>query len=84
MSEEQLALYTPEFLERLKALMARAEKVYGQNTTSLLIYLEAKRSYFESLADYYAALQQRAESQLELESAIGILPESESQTHEGN
>jgi len=71
LSEEQLALYPPDFLEDLKNIMTRAEKVYGQSATTLLIYLEARRSYFDGLSDYYQVLRQWAENHLELEAAIG-------------
>ncbi|MEO7427035.1 MAG: TolC family protein [Fibrobacteria bacterium] len=71
LSEAQLALYTPEFLEGLKGIMQRAEKVYGQSSTTLLIYLESKRSYFESLSDYYEALSAWTESHIDLEAAMG-------------
>ncbi len=52
--------------------MARAEQGYAQNTTTLLIYLDAKRTYFDALSDYYDALGNVAENRAELESAIGI------------
>ena len=74
-AQEELSLYTPEFLEELKGTMVRAEKVYGQNATSLLIYLEARRNYFDALSGYYEALGQRAQGLLELESAMGAAPE---------
>lgn len=69
---EQLALYSPEFLERLKSFMAQAEQGYAQNTTTLLIYLDAKRTYFDALSDYYDALGNVAENRAELEAAIGV------------
>jgi cobalt-zinc-cadmium efflux system outer membrane protein len=71
LASEQLELYTPDFLEGLKDIVARAEKVYGQSSTSLLIYLEARRSYFDTLTDYYQALQGWVDSRLDLEAAIG-------------
>lgn len=77
-ASEQLALYTPEFLESLKNIMERAEKVYGQSSTTLLIYLEARRSYFESLTDYYQALGEWVASHTELEAALGAPIENDS------
>jgi cobalt-zinc-cadmium efflux system outer membrane protein len=68
----QLELYTPAFLERLKAFMAQAEQGYAQNATTLLIYLDAKRTYFDTLVNYYEALGNLAENRAELESAIGV------------
>jgi cobalt-zinc-cadmium efflux system outer membrane protein len=71
-AREELALYTPAFLEQLKNLVAQAEKSYAQNATSLLIYLDAKRTYFDTLASYYEALGNLAEQGAELESAVGV------------
>ena len=68
----QLSLYTPTFLDQLKNLMAQAEQGYAQNLTTLLIYLDAKRTYFDTLVDYYESLSKVAESRADLESAVGI------------
>ena len=68
----QLSLYTPAFLDQLKNLMAQAEQGYAQNLTTLLIYLDAKRTYFDTLVDYYESLSKVAESRADLESAVGI------------
>lgn len=69
---QQLTLYSPAFLDRMKAVMAQAEQGYAQNTTTLLIYLDAKRTYFDTLADYYETLGNVAENRAEVESAIGV------------
>ena len=74
----QLALYTPGYLEQLKAVVEQAERGYAQNATSLLIYLDAKRTYFETLADYYEAIASVASHRAELESAIGVPLETQS------
>ena len=68
----QLALYTPAFLDRLKGFVAQAEQSYAQNATTLLIYLDAKRTYFDTLANYYESLGNVAEQRAELESAVGV------------
>jgi outer membrane protein TolC len=68
----QLALYTPTFLDRLKGFVAQAEQSYAQNATTLLIYLDAKRTYFDTLANYYESLGNVAEQRAELESAVGV------------
>jgi cobalt-zinc-cadmium efflux system outer membrane protein len=68
----QLALYSPEFLEKLKAFVQQAEQGYAQNATTLIIYLDAKRTYFGTLTDYYEALSKVAESRADLESAVGV------------
>lgn len=71
-ARKQLALYTPEFLERLKGFVAQAEQSYAQNATTLIIYLDAKRTYFDSLSNYYESLGNVAEQRAELESAVGV------------
>jgi outer membrane protein TolC len=67
----QLALYSPAYLDQLKAVAAQAEQTYAQNATSLLIYLDAKRTYFDTLADYYEATADVTRARADLESAIG-------------
>jgi outer membrane protein TolC len=71
-SREQLALYTPQFLDKLKAFVSQAEKGYAQNGTTVLIYLDAKRTYFETLSNYYETLGQLGATRAELESAVGV------------
>jgi cobalt-zinc-cadmium efflux system outer membrane protein len=83
-SREQLALYTPAFLDKLKAFVSQAEKSYAQNATTVLIYLDAKRTYFDALASYYETLAHVATSRAELESAIGVPVELKSSESEGS
>ena len=71
-AKKQLALYSPEFLDSLKSFTAQAEQGYAQNTTTLLIYLDAKRTYFDTRADYYEALANVAHHRAALESAVGV------------
>jgi cobalt-zinc-cadmium efflux system outer membrane protein len=71
-ASSQLALYSPEFLEKLKVFVQQAEQGYAQNATTLIIYLDAKRTYFGTLTDYYEALSKVAESRADLESAVGV------------
>lgn len=71
-AKSQLALYSPAFLDNLKTFTAQAEQGYAQNTTTLLIYLDAKRTYFDTLADYYESLANVAQNRAELESAVGV------------
>jgi outer membrane protein, heavy metal efflux system len=71
-ASSQLALYSPAFLEKLKAFVQQAEQGYAQNATTLIIYLDAKRTYFDALTDYYGALSKVAESRADLESAVGV------------
>lgn len=69
-----LSLYTPNFLGNIKRLAARAERGYAENSVPLLVYIEARRSYFETVADYYDTLGRVAEAQAELDAAIGSGP----------
>ncbi len=71
-ARDQLALYTPAYLDQLKGFLGQAERSYAQNATSLLIYLDSKRTYFDTLADYNEALAKLAGSRAELESALGV------------
>jgi cobalt-zinc-cadmium efflux system outer membrane protein len=71
-ARDQLALYSPAFLDKLRAFVKQAEEGYAQSTTTLIIYLDAKRTYFDTLTAYYEALGRVAESRAELESAIGV------------
>jgi cobalt-zinc-cadmium efflux system outer membrane protein len=71
-ASSQLALYSPAFLEKLKAFVQQAEQGYAQSATTLIIYLDAKRTYFDALTDYYEALSKVAESSADLESAVGV------------
>jgi|GEM_PF-937370 len=71
-ARSQLALYSPGYLEQLKAVVEQAERSYAQNATSLLIYLDAKRTYFDTLAAYYEAIAGVATHRADLESAVGV------------
>lgn len=70
-ARESAELYTPDFLDRLKAAAAQAEASLANNATTLLLYLEAKRTYYDSLADYYETLSTVAETRADLEMAMG-------------
>lgn len=70
-SRRELALYSPEYLNQLKAVVTQAGQGYAQNVTSLLVYLDAKRTYFDTLADYYEAIARVARSRAAVESAVG-------------
>ena len=71
-ARSQLALYTPAFLEKMKTLVTQAEKGYAQSATTLIIYLDAKRTYFDATAQYYESLGNVAARTAELESAAGV------------
>jgi cobalt-zinc-cadmium efflux system outer membrane protein len=71
-ARDQLALYTPGFLDQLKDLVAQAGQSYAQNATTLIIYLDAKHTYYDTLAQYYESLGNVARQTAELESAVGV------------
>ncbi len=71
-ARDQLALYPPAFLDKMRTFVRQAEEGYAQSTTTLIIYLDAKRTYFDTLTSYYEALGRLASSRAELESAIGV------------
>jgi cobalt-zinc-cadmium efflux system outer membrane protein len=75
-AKAQLALYTPDYLAQLKAVVVQAEQSYAQSVTSLLVYLEAKQSYYDTLASYFEALGDVAISRAELEASVGTALES--------
>lgn len=70
-ARDQVALYSPSYLDQLKAVVEQAEHSYAQNATSLLIYLDARRTYYDTLASYYESIADLARSRAELESAVG-------------
>jgi cobalt-zinc-cadmium efflux system outer membrane protein len=71
-TKKELALYAPDLLAKLKGFVTQAEKQYAQSTTTLLIYLDAKKTYFDTLADYFGALGNLATVRTELEAAVGV------------
>lgn len=71
-AQDQLALYQPAFLDKMRAFLRQAQESYAQSATTLILYLDAKRTYFETLTNYYEALSRVAESRAELESAVGV------------
>lgn len=83
-AKESLAFYTPALRAKLKAALDAAEQSYAEGRTSLLLYLESQRTYFDTQADYYETLQKLFETQAELESAIGVsldrLPQTQTES----
>ena len=71
-ARDQLAYYSPEFLSRMRDFVRQAEEGYAQSATTLIIYLDAKRTYFDALISYYEALGRAAECRADLESSIGV------------
>lgn len=71
-ARDQLVLYSPAFLAKMRDFVSQAEEGYAQSATTLIIYLDAKRTYFDTLTNFYEALGRMAESRAELESAVGV------------
>mgnify|MGYP001546962152 CR=1 FL=1 len=71
-AQDSLAYYTPQLREKLKIALDTAEQSYSEGRTSLLLYLEAQRTYFDTQADYYSTQQQLHAAEAELASAIGL------------
>jgi cobalt-zinc-cadmium efflux system outer membrane protein len=70
-AKESLALYTSEFLGKLKAALDAAAQSYADGRASLLVYLETQRTYFDTQADYFETLQKLYDAQAALDSAVG-------------
>lgn len=71
-ARESLAFYTPELRAKLKASLDAASQSYSAGQTPLLLFLEAQRTYFDTQADYFDALQKCYETQAAVESAAGL------------
>lgn len=71
-AQDSLAYYTPQLRHKLKTALDTAEQSYSEGRTSLLLYLEAQRTYFDTQADYYSTGQQLHAAEAELASAIGL------------
>jgi cobalt-zinc-cadmium efflux system outer membrane protein len=70
-AREQQALYTPKFLDQLEKFAAEAESKYESGATTLVVFLDAKSTYFETMADYYESMANRAAAAVALEAAMG-------------
>ena len=80
-AKESLNYYTAEFRGRLRSALDAAGQSYAEGRTTLLIYLETQRTYFDAQADYFETLQGLFDAQAELEAALGVpLAEIESPT----
>lgn len=71
-AKESLAIYTPEFRSKLKSALDAAAQSYAEGRTSLLIFLEAQRTYYDTEADYFETLQKLYDAQAALEAALGV------------
>ena len=71
-ARESLAIYTPAFRGKLKAALENASQTYSEGRTSLLIFLETERTYYDTEAAYYESLQRLYDAQAELEAGLGM------------
>jgi len=78
-AKEALTYFTPALREKIKVALDAAAQSYAEGRTTLLIYLEMRRTYFDTQADYLETLQKLYEAQAELEAALGV-PLTELQT----
>jgi cobalt-zinc-cadmium efflux system outer membrane protein len=70
-ARESLAIYTPTFRGKLKSALDSASKTYAEGRTSLLVFLETERTYYDTEAGYYETLQRLYDAQAALEAALG-------------
>jgi cobalt-zinc-cadmium efflux system outer membrane protein len=71
-ANDSLAYYTPDLRRQLKTALDTAEQSYAEGRTSLLLYLEAQRTYFDTQADYFATLQKLHDAESALAAAVGL------------
>jgi cobalt-zinc-cadmium efflux system outer membrane protein len=71
-ARESLAIYTPAFRGKLKAALDNASQSYAEGRTSLLVYLETERTYYDTEAGYYETLQRLYDAQAALEAGLGM------------
>jgi len=71
-AKESLSYYTAEFREKLRSALDASGQSYAEGRTTLLIYLETQRTYFDAQADYFETLQGLFDAQAELEAALGV------------
>jgi cobalt-zinc-cadmium efflux system outer membrane protein len=71
-ANDSLAYYTTDLRRKLKTALDTAEQSYAEGRTSLLLYLEAQRTYFDTQADYFSTLQKLHDAESALASAVGL------------
>jgi cobalt-zinc-cadmium efflux system outer membrane protein len=71
-ARESLAIYTPAFRGKLKAALDNASQSYAEGRTSLLVFLETERTYYDTEAGYYETLQRLYDAQAALEAGLGM------------
>jgi cobalt-zinc-cadmium efflux system outer membrane protein len=71
-AKEGLAYYTPELLAKLRDALDAAASTYAEGRTTMLVFLETQRSYFNTQADYFETLQKLYDARATLEGAVGV------------
>jgi cobalt-zinc-cadmium efflux system outer membrane protein len=71
-ARESLTYYTPSLRASLKEALDGASQSYSEGRTTLLTFLEIRRTYFDSEADYFETLKKLFNAEAELEAAIGM------------
>jgi outer membrane protein, heavy metal efflux system len=71
-ARESLAIYTPAFRGKLKTALDTASQSYAEGRTSLLVFLETERTYYDTEAGYYETLQRLYDAQAALEAGLGM------------
>jgi cobalt-zinc-cadmium efflux system outer membrane protein len=71
-AKEGLSYYTPKLLAKLSGALDTAAGAYAEGRTTLLVFLETQRTYFNTQADYFDTLQKLYEARATLEAAMGI------------
>jgi cobalt-zinc-cadmium efflux system outer membrane protein len=71
-AQEALSYYTPELRDQLQAALDAATESYSSGRTTLLIFLETQRTYFDFQFGYFETLQSLYDARAELEAALGV------------
>ncbi len=71
-AKEGLSYYTPELLAKLRGALDAAAGTYAEGRTTLLVFLETQRTYFNTQADYFETLQKLYDARATLEAAVGV------------
>ena len=71
-ARESLAIYTPAFRGKLKSALDSATQSYAEGRTSLLVFLETERTFYDTEAGYYETLQRLYDAQAALEAGLGM------------
>ena len=71
-ARDSLAIYTTAFRGKLKAALDNASQSYAEGRTSLLVFLETERTYYDTEAGYFETLQRLYDAQAALEAGLGM------------